>query len=393
LAQALSRAGDLQRADALFQEGFNAIPNEPRYALDRIFCLERGSEVATNGGDARDAVVRAQAARGLLEQLPIHSEVAEVTTLITLAGSYSGAGRFQEAAGAFEQAAARLAGLGRADTQRSGTVFNNWGVALIRAGRPLDAARVLRKSIEISMTGTTQESVQAMPLVNYARALFDAGKLDEAADYAERGLAKAKQSGDEVPIREALLLMAGVYRGKGDLNHAVRMVTEAGTRFDRSLPAGHGAFAGLALQRALNAQAAGDLAAALDFSNQAVAIAEAAIKVRGAHRLTGFLLNRSDVELQLGRAGDAYADASRVISILREAGQLEAASSNLGRAYEKLGRALQAEGKPTEARAAFRSAADHLGKALGPDHPDTRKAEAQAKGIPAVEAMHATAVH
>jgi len=65
LAQALSRAGDAPRAEKLFQEGLSALPGEPRYALDRIFCLERGSEVATNGGDARDAVVRAQAARGL----------------------------------------------------------------------------------------------------------------------------------------------------------------------------------------------------------------------------------------------------------------------------------------------------------------------------------------
>ena len=192
LAQALSRAGDLQRADALFQEGFNAIPDEPRYALDRIFCLERGSEIADNSGNSRDAIARAQAARDMLQRLPIRSELAELNTLITLASSYSGAGRFPEAAAAFEHAAARLAELGRADTQRSGTVFNNWGVALIRAGRPLEAERVLRRSIDISMASGTEEAVQAMPLVNYARALFDLGKLDQAGDYAERGLAKAQ---------------------------------------------------------------------------------------------------------------------------------------------------------------------------------------------------------
>jgi tetratricopeptide (TPR) repeat protein len=135
LAQALS-AGDLQRADALFQEGFNAIPNEPRYALDRIFCLERGSEIANNSGNSRNAMARAQAARDMLQRLPIRSELADLNTLITLASSYSGAGRFPEAAAAFEHAAARLAELGRADTQRSGTVFNNWDVGLIRAGRP-----------------------------------------------------------------------------------------------------------------------------------------------------------------------------------------------------------------------------------------------------------------
>jgi len=40
-------------------------------------------------------------------------------------------------------------------------------------------------------------------------------------------------------------------------------------------------------------------------------------------------------------------------------------SSDLGRAYLALGRALQAQGKGEEARTAFRSAAEHLQNALG----------------------------
>jgi hypothetical protein len=49
-------------------------------------------------------------------------------------------------------------------------------------------------------------------------------------------------------------------------------------------------------------------------------------------------------------------------------------SMNVGRSYLALGRALQAEGKPDEADAAFRSAAEHLEKTLGPDHPESRAA-------------------
>jgi tetratricopeptide (TPR) repeat protein len=218
-----------------------------------------------------------------LQRLPIRSELAELDTLITLAGSFSGAGRFSEASAAFEQAAARLAQLGRADTQRSGTVFNNWGAALIRAGRPLEAERVLRRSIDISMASGTEEAVQAMPLVNYARALLDLGKLDQAADYAERGLAKAQAAGDEVPIREGLLLLAAIYRGKGDRDRASRMVSEAAARFDRSVPSGHSVFAGLMRQKALNAQAAGNIGAALSYSSQAIPLSRrprSAVSVR-----------------------------------------------------------------------------------------------------------------
>jgi len=37
----------------------------------------------------------------------------------------------------------------------------------------------------------------------------------------------------------------------------------------------------------------------------------------------------------------------------------------------EFGRALQAQGKRDEARAAFRSASEHLQTTLGPDHPNT----------------------
>jgi eukaryotic-like serine/threonine-protein kinase len=70
LAQTLSRSGEPARAEALFREGIKAVPAHPLQALDRIFCLERGAEVAGNGGDAMKAVKRAQAARALVKELP-----------------------------------------------------------------------------------------------------------------------------------------------------------------------------------------------------------------------------------------------------------------------------------------------------------------------------------
>jgi tetratricopeptide (TPR) repeat protein len=174
--------------------------------------------------------------------------------------------------------------------------------------------------------------------------------------------------------------LAGIYRANGDLDRAASVLSEAAVRFERSLPPGHGAFAGLALQRALHAQATGDLQAALKLSNEAVAVVEASMKVRGAHRLPVFLISRSDILLQLGRPDEARGDAERAVSILREGGLTETPSSHSGRAYLTLGRALKAQGKDTEARAAFGSAAEHLRDALAPDHPETRSAQRKAEG-------------
>ena len=92
----------------------------------------------------------------------------------------------------------------------------------------------------------------------------------------------------------------------------------------------------------------------------------------GGDYLPTFLARRAGVEVQLGRADQAEADASRGLSLSQASAQVGSFSSTLGRVYLALGRALQAQGKADEARAAFHSAAENLQDALGPDHPDTR---------------------
>jgi tetratricopeptide (TPR) repeat protein len=154
------------------------------------------------------------------------------------------------------------------------------------------------------------------------------------------------------------------------------MLDEVEPRLRRGLPVGHIAFASLASNRALIALGRGDLQTALGLSNEAVAIAEAAMKAGrlGGDYLPTFLVRRSDIELQLGHADQAEADAARALRLLQASSQVGAFSSARGRAYLALGHALQAEGKGSEANAAFRSAAEHLQHTLGTDHPDTSSA-------------------
>jgi serine/threonine protein kinase len=376
LAQVLSRGADLSRGEALYQEGMRELPDEPTFALDRVTCLLRGSEVAQNRGAASEGIARAQAAERLLKQWPFRSELLELDTTLTLAGAYNDEGRLREASAAFEQAAVRLAALGRDDTQRAGTLFNNWGLVLTVEGRPLEAEKVLGRAIAISRDSQGEQAVSPMLLVNYARALQDLDRLKEAADYADRGYTKARQTGDNTAIGQSLLLRASIYRGQGDLKQSSQMLVEVEQRLRHSLPAGHIAFASLASQQALNAQARGDMRTALELANQAVAIGEAAVKSghAGAFYLQTFLVRRSEIELQLDRREDAAADAARVISQLQADAQPGTFSSYLGRAYLALARALDVQGKEAEVRLAARSAADQLQNALGPDHPDTRGA-------------------
>lgn len=383
LAQTLSRQGEPGRAEDLFEEGMRALPDEPIFAADRLVCLLRGSEIAQNRGDPNAGIARAQAAERLLAQSPYKSDLLELDTQITLAGAYSADARHSDAGAAFKKAAARLAALGRDDTQMAGTVFNNWGVNLILAGRPLEAEQVLRRSIAISRDRDSDQTVQPQPLVNYARALDEAGRFDQAAGYAERGYAKAQQVGDEVPLSQALLLRASLYRQAGDLVRAERMLSELEPRLHRNLPPKHIAFGSLALQRALNAQALGNGPGALQFADRAVAIADALVKnhSQGKDYLPVFLIRRSEIRLRFGRARDAWSDAARALDLLQQAEPPGTVSSTLGRAKLAAARALLAQGKRQDARTAFRSAVENLRQTVDPADPDLRAARRLANDL------------
>jgi len=381
LASALALAGEHDRAEKLAQQGLQELGHEPQFALDQIFCLLRATEVADERGDSREAVTRVQTAQRVLSQSPVKSDLLESELLMEVAESYRYVGQYQEANDAFAQASAKLTALGRDDTQTAVTLFNNWGTVLVLAGRPLDSARVFRRAVEISRSDQTEDSVSPMLLVNYARSLRELHQLDEAADYAERGYAKAQQLGAKVVVGQSLLLRALIYTDRGELARAAAMLDEVEPRLQQGLPAGHIAFGSLASTRALIAQAHGDLPAAMKLSNDAVAVAEAANKAGklGGDYLPLFLIRRSNVELQLGRAYQAESDAARGLTLLQTITQPGSSSSNVGRGHLALGRALRAQGKSDEARSAFRTAADNLRSTLGPDHPETRSAEQLAK--------------
>ncbi len=376
LAAALSGTGDIPRAEALFQEGLHELPEQSQYLPDRISCLLRGSWIASHGGASQEAIARVQTAQRLLQLSPVRSEMQDLRVLMNLAEAYRGAGQFREAIATFEQASARLTSLGRDETETAGTLFNDWAVALNQSGRPLEAEPIFRRAIAISRADSTDRGVSPMLLLNYGRTLRELGRFNEAADYTERAYRKAEQTSEQVVVNQSLLERARVYRDRNDLARAEAMLAEAEPRLRKALPPGHYAFAAIPSEQSLIDLARGDLSSALQHANQAIGIYEAAIRAgkAGESGMPMLLLRRSMIELQLARADEATTDAARGLKLLQAAAQPGTFSSSLGRAYLTVGRALQAQGKREEARAAFASAAEQLQNALGPDHPDTRSA-------------------
>ena len=345
LASALAlQQGGQTRAEQLYLDAMRELPAGSRYVLDRIFCLDRGSEIARESGRSSEGVARAGEAERLLAQAPFRSEVLEQTVTRDLAEALRMDGRLREAAAMMERAAASLTALGRDDTQAAGTLFNNWGLLLGQLGRLDEAERVLRRAIDISRDDKGEGVVSPMLLVNYARVLRDLGRLDEASDYGRRGYDKAIAAGDDVVVNQALLVRGGTYREQGDFTRAREMFNAVEPRLRAQLPPGHIAFAALASERALLAQSAGDLPGALADAEQALALADASVKAGGQGRdnIPVLLTRKASIELQLGRADSAAADASRAVALLTPTIAPGTTSRQLTQANAILDRARQA---------------------------------------------------
>jgi eukaryotic-like serine/threonine-protein kinase len=295
---------------------------------------------------------------------------------VELGEAYSAAGQDDSAVFAYQRSSQLIASLGRDNTGFAARLFNNFGLQLDEMGRPLEAERLYRRAIEIAAVDQTRDSLSPMLLNNYARSLRELGRLDEAADYAERGYAKARRVGPQVAIHHLLLERAKIYTLQHKPARAAAMLAEVEPMLRKALPPVHFAFATLASDQARNALESSDVRTAMKLADQAVSINEAAIKAggEGNYSLPIVLICRSTVELKAGQPDQSAADAARAVTLLQVRVKQGTVSSKLGNAFLALGRALQAEGKPDEARAAFRSSLDNLQGTVGPDHPDTRTA-------------------
>ena len=372
LAGAIAAGGEFQRAEALIRDALDELSDAPQFALHRVFCLLRGSYVAREAGDAPAAIERAQTAQRILKESRQGSALAHLGVSMDLAEAYRMAGRNREAATAFREAFARLAALGRDDTERAGTLLNNWGLAVQLLGQPLEAERLFRRAIAISSANGEEQSVSPMLLNNLARCLLELNRLAEAGDYAGRAYANARRARDEIVVNQALAVRFGIYHERGDFARCAAILAELESRLKRMMPAGHIGFAALQLYEALLATGRGDAQTAVAKANRAIALAEA--NSQGLDYLPGFLLRRAFVNLHAHRLEEAGEDAARALAMEQQAAVPGASSSGIGRAYLMLGRALDAQGERDEAQVAFASALKHLEPTLGGNHPKTQEA-------------------
>ena len=365
-----------ERAESLVDEGLRTLPADREFVLDRVVCRVRATEVALligGPGAAERAITGAQSAERELNESPVQSDSLRLEILTTLASAYHLDGRFHDALLTYEKAAGQMTALGYEGTRTLQALLHDWGLETTMAGRPIEGERIYRRALEITGPKLTDDAAAAALLNDYAGALRELGRMQEAGEYAERAYAKATKVSHQIIVAASLFQRTRIYRDRRDFARADAMLSELEPLLKRAFPPGHYGFASFALERAMMEDAQGRASAALELADQAMSLDEAAVKSGGvgAYLLPTLLIRRSGIKLEVGQLDGAIADASRALGLLQAPTYRGGFSQNVGRAWLALGRALQAQGKIAEARTAARSAEEHLRDAVGPDHPET----------------------
>ncbi len=380
LSNSVERTGDSKRAESLVEEGLGELPSaDPAFALDRVFCLCRGSYVARENGDVKTALDRILEAQRTLGASGLSSSLASLTVAMDVAECYRMASRNREAAEAFQAAYAQLTALGRGDTERAGTLLNNWALAEDSLGRPLESERLYRRAIDISRRDAREQGVSPMLRNNLARSLKELDRFREAAQEAERASADAARTHHQIVFNQSLILRAGIYRELHELARSQAMLDEVEPLLRKMLPPGHAAFASIGSERALLLQAEGRPNDAIAEADKAVTVAEASTQATDYAPLA--LLRRAEIELALGRWDRARADAARAVELYEKSVGPGIFSNRIGRSYAALGKALIGLGRTEEARAALSKALEHLAPSQGEVHPETRAVRRLAESI------------
>jgi eukaryotic-like serine/threonine-protein kinase len=373
LASVLGYTAEKDRAQTLQNDALDDIPSDASHVPDRVSCLMTASHIAEQRDDYTEAVDFARAAVKALERLPVQLPLLEYQVTARLAEALRMAGQGLAAARVFAEADRQLTALGRGQTQSAGTLLNNWALALEQLGQPLEAERLYRRAIVISSTDGTLESVSPMLLNNLGRTLRDLDRLDEARTLVDRAIKGARSMGAEHILGQALLVRADIHRLAGELNQADDVLRNLAAQWGRSMPPGSIPFSSLAREQAAVAEGRGDLKAALELIELAARIA-AASPARNDY-LPRILLRKSAIELALSDPVAAQRDARAALATFRSAVDPETPSSNVGKAYLLLGKALRADGDQDAAKSAFKSAREQLAAALGRGHALTLEAD------------------
>ena len=340
----------------------------------RAECLLHRAHLAQNLNDAEGALADAQQALVLLRRSGTASPLAEATALGNVAYGHYLAGHTAQADADYAQTIEQFRTLGRSDTPAMLVFLNNWGIASFAAGDIPRAHAVYDEAIAIAQRLAPDRPPPFYLLRNLALADADLGRYDAAMAGLERARATAEADGNATNVALAQAGLSMLLFDLGQTAAAKALSTQARERLGPDLPADSMPAitllqldARVALLEGRWAEARERFAAVVDFFDR-----------RGMQvgPVVSALRHRAEAHWRSGSPDAAAADVERALILARKLQGDKPYSSHTGRALWALHRLQRVRGQADEARRSAALAAEHLERALGAEHAETRKAVA-----------------
>lgn len=368
-----SRRGSLGEARLHMAQALPLAADDP---AARAECLLYRAMVAQNFNDAQGALADAQAAVALMRQSGMASPLTEAAALGHVAYGHYLSGHTVQADATYAQTIERFRALGRGDTPIVVTILNNWGIASFAAGDIPRAYAAYNEAIGIAQRLAPERAPPYYLQRNRAIAELDLARHDAAMADLERARATAEADGNAMDVAGAQLGMALVLLERGEVGPAKALAAQVRERLGAALPADSMPAVTLlqldaraALLEGRWADARERFSAVVDFFDR-----------RGMQvaPVVSALRHRAEAHLREGTPDAAAADLKRALALARRLQGDKPYSSHTGRTLAALQRLQSARGQGDEARRSATQAAEHLGRALGTGHPETKEALAAA---------------
>jgi tetratricopeptide (TPR) repeat protein len=369
---------DAERATALFAKANVELAglDAASAAAELARCRSDEATFANFRGD-HEAAVRAAEESLRFEASRPGPAGRGIDALNSLALAQGYLGRYEEANRSFEKLFELLAAERRTRTRTALVHRHNWVVMLSRAGQ---IRRALGEADTIVAVSREVGGRKASPYALSARAslLSYSGRHAEAIATAEESIAGSAQgAGSQVPLWTNCVA-ARIYAEAGDTVAADRALAEV-DRALAAIPAAPAWFSGFReIYRAVVLVERGpeSAAEALAHAGRAIEILER--EQRPDSDLLAPLLIAARAANDLGDGAAAAPYAARALAMARAGLGGFAHSRELGLAELEAARAALSTGDRAGAHAGFRRAVENLRETVGPDGPDTRRAERQA---------------
>jgi tetratricopeptide (TPR) repeat protein len=342
-------------------------------------CQQYLAQIARHYHDAQGALINAQRAESRLRASGRRLPGFEASLAGDLAYAYYLNGRVDDADREYAAAIQMHRAIGRGESPTAVAILNNWGLACIGAGDLRRGLELIEEVLRIITRRSAHGTPPPYAVNNHASVLFMLGRYDEALDEAERAWHVADQAGAGIFKLSARVTKASVYRERGDLDEAERILAEVATS---ATEWPEDSFAVLIYRQGL-----ASLALARGRFDQAREAVEPIIQLfEGRGMRIGALANalrlRAEIRWRQGDRDAATQDARRALSIADTLRGSRPHTTLTGRSWLLLARIDRDAGDLAAADTALENAVEHLSHALGEDHLDTKLARRLAASPP-----------